>query len=127
MFKKVSIYIASSLLGVCFLSVNAQAQEEGGVEERVVPIVSNSDSSNVEALPEDGKLELSPSAEVLKVPANEVLSTIPIKLNTIPAKPTPSTSGEDKAKVKEGKSDISFNIFYLLFYKFKQVDNSGSF
>ncbi|OEK07468.1 hypothetical protein [Roseivirga misakiensis] len=127
MLKKVSIYVASSLLGMCFLSVNAQAQEEGGVEERVVPIVVNNDSSTVESTMEDGKVEMTPTSEEIKAPKNETLSTIPIKINTVPAKPSATPVDSDKTKVKEGKSDISFNIFYLLFYKFKQVDITDSF
>jgi len=126
MLKKVSIYIASSLLGVCFLSVNAQAQEEGGVEERVDPIVISTDSSSVESIPGDQKIDLEPASEIIKLPIDEVLSTIPVKRNMLPAKPIASPVENDKSKLKEGKSDISFNIFYLLFYKFKQVDISGS-
>lgn len=129
--KKVSTYIATCLFGLCFLSFSVHAQEEGGieereggVEERVEPIIIVSDSSAVE-ISGDEKIDPS-STDAIKIPSDELLSTKPVKLNTLPAKPTPSTEGGDKVKPKEGKSDISFNIFHYIFYKFRQVDVAGA-
>lgn len=127
MLKKVSTHIATCLFGLCFLSLGVQAQEEGGVEEReggveerVETIIAIPDSSVVES-PEEGRIDPS-SSDVIRVPSDELPASKPIKLNVLPAKPTPSTEGTDKVKPKEGKSDISFNIFHYIFYKFRQVD-----
>ena len=127
MLKKVSTYIATCLFGLCILSINAQAQEEGGVEEReggveerVETIIALPDSSVVET-PGDEKADPL-NVDPIKIPADELPSAKPIKVNTSPSKPTPSTEGTEKVKPKEGKSDISFNILHYIFYKFRQVD-----
>lgn len=131
MLKRASTYLATCLFGLCFLNINAQAQEEGGVEEReggveerVESIIISLDSSVVETSRE-GKLDMSGS-DAVKVPLDELPSSKPIKLNTLPTKPTPSPERTDKVKPKEGKSDISFNIFHYIFYKFRQVDVAGA-
>lgn len=131
MLKKVSTHIATCLFGLCFLSIGVYAQEEGGVEEReggveerVEPIIIAPDSSTVE-MPREGKIDPS-STDANKIPSDELLPTKAIKLNPLPTKPTPSTDGGEKVKPKEGKSDISFNIFHYIFYKFRQVDVAGA-
>ncbi len=102
------------------MSVNAQAQEEGGTEEeREEGVIVSSDSSNREVILEENKPE--PLNE-FRVPAEELPDAKPI--NGVPQKATPVSDGPDKPKIKEkeGKSGVSFNILYYLIYKFKHVD-----
>ena len=131
MLKKASTYIATCLFGLCFLSVSAVAQEEGGVEEReggveerVDPIIAIPDSAAIEVIGEE-KIDSS-VGDAIRVPSDELPASKPIKPNTFPIKPTPSSEGTEKVKPKEGKSDISFNIFHYIFFKFRQVDVAGA-
>lgn len=131
MLKRASTYIATCLFGLCFLSVSAVAQEEGGVEEReggveetIEPIITIPDSAAI-GVPGEGKMDPS-IGDAIRIPSDELPSSKPIKLGAFPIKPTPSSEGTDKVKPKEGKSDISFNIFHYIFFKFRQVNVVGA-
>lgn len=122
MLKKVTVFATTCLIGLCSMSINAQAQEEGGTEEREEVVVAIPDSSNTEIILEENKPET--LNDSFRIPAEEIPATKPIN-NSVAPKVTPATNSTDKVKPKEGKSEVSFNILYYLIYKFKHVDVFG--
>lgn len=124
MLKKVTVLVVTCCIGLCFTSQKAQAQE-GGVEEREEEeVIMNSDSSSIEALLEEDKSQA--VNESLRTPSIESPTIRPNILERINTKPVFVPSSTEKSKVKDAKSDVSFNLLYYLFYKFKHVDISGS-
>ena len=122
MLKKFTVLVVTCCVGLCFTSQEVYAQE-GGAEEREGEVIMNPDSSSIEALLEGYRTR--PANESLQSPSNEV--STPIRnLEGINIKPVIVPANTEKSKVKEGKSDVSFNLLYYLFYKFKHVDISGS-
>ncbi|MBO3699959.1 hypothetical protein [Roseivirga sp. E12] len=120
MLKKVTVLVVTCFIGLCFTNVAAYAQE-GGEEDPEEEVVVRSDSSNTEVLLEEGKPEPTTN-DVFKIPSEDSPSASkPIVIEGIAPKTIPAPVNSEK-KVKDGKSDVSFNIFYYLFYKFKQVD-----
>lgn len=122
MLKKVTVLVLSCFVGLCFTSVAAFAQE-GGEEDPEEEVIVNTDSSSTEVLLEEGKPE--PVNDVLRGQPEDTPTTTPKPViidSVIPKGSTTPANNSDKSKVKDGKSDVSFNIFYYLFYKFKHVD-----
>ncbi len=122
MLKKFTVLVVTCCVGLCFTSQEAYAQE-GGAEEQEGEVIMNADSSSIEALLEGYKTR--PTTESLRSTSNEVPDAIPNREGTN-TKPVIVPTSTEKSKVKEGKSDVSFNLLYYLFYKFKHVDISGS-
>lgn len=126
MLKKVTVLVVTCCIGLCFTSQKAQAQEGGAEERGEEEVIISPDSSSVETLLEEDKIQ--PVNESLEAPSNEIPSTSirpNILLGTSP-KPVITPVSTEKSKVKDAKSDVSFNLLYYLFYKFKHVDVSDN-
>ncbi len=122
MLKKVTVLVTTCFIGLCFTSVAAFAQE-GGEEDPEEEVIINTDSSSTEILLEESKPE--PTGDVLRGLPEDAPTTTPKPIiidRVSPKVVTPPANNSEKAKTKDGKSDVSFNIFYYLFYKFKHVD-----
>lgn len=123
MLKKVTVLVVTCCIGLCFTSQKAQAQEGGAEEREEGEVIISADSSNIETLLEEDKAQ--PVNESI-IPSDEIPSTRPnILLGTSPKSIVVPVSIE-KTKVKDAKSDVSFNLLYYLFYKFKHVDASDN-
>lgn len=122
MLKKVTVLVVTCCVGLCFTNQKAQAQE-GGAEEREEVIIS-SDSSSIEILLEENKTQ--PVNESLRAPSIETPSVRPNILPSTTLKPIIVPASNEKSKVKDAKSEVSFNLLYYLFYKFKHVDVSDN-
>lgn len=121
MLKKVTVFVAACVFGLCFMGIDANAQEEGGIEEREEVIVVSPDSTNAEAAPQENKPEVIDGN--IPVSSDELPTSRPaVDQRPIQRPLIPIKDDSDKQKVKESKPDISFNILYYLIYKFKQVD-----
>ena len=121
MLKKVTVFVTACVLGLFFMGIDANAQEEGGTEEREDVIVISPDSTNAEAAPQENKPEVIDGN--IRVPSDELPTSRPATNQRLIQKPEGLIKdSSDKQKVKESKPDISFNILYYLIYKFKQVD-----
>lgn len=118
MLKKVTVLVVTCFIGLGFSSQKALAQEGG--EEREEEVIINTDSSNIDVQPEE-TMGL-PSSESIRIPANEIPSVKPLLIDRQNNKPILLPTEGEKPKVKETKSDVSFNLLYYLFYKFKHVD-----
>lgn len=120
MLKKVTVLVVTCFIGLTFTSQNALAQE-GGAEDPEEEVIVSADSSSTEVLVEEDKPQ--PVEESFRIPAEETPAPKPIVIDGItPKSITLPSSNTEKTKVKDGKSDVSFNILYYLFYKFKHVD-----
>ena len=114
-----------SFLAIFAVGHNAVAQEERGfpIKEEAegvlpdsVPDLENTDDSRVTPLETN-------STEFIRNANNKNWDIL-----ILPAKPLPNPNTnvqEDKPKIKEAKSESSFNIFYYLIYKFRTKEGSG--
>lgn len=114
--KKVSILVILTLICACFFSTNVKAQEGETQEPDVV--VTSPDSLNNEILEDESKPNLD---EEVEIPSNELPNSKPV-IQTLTPKAAQASPVSEKVKPKEGKKEISFNLFYYLIYKFKHVD-----
>jgi len=112
-----------SFLAIFAVSHNAMAQEEGGI-----PIKEETEEIRPDSVPD---LEMIEESRTLPVETNDS-DFIPLTnqkgsdILIIPAKPLPNSNiQEDKPKIKDPKSESSFNIFYYLIYKFRSKEGSG--
>lgn len=112
-----------SFLAIFAVSHNAMAQEEGGI-----PFKEETEEIRPDSVP---VLDMMEESRTLPVESNssEFLPLTNQKgsdILIIPAKPLPnSIIQEDKPKIKDPKSESSFNIFYYLIYKFRSKEGSG--
>ncbi len=121
MLKKVTVLVVTCVIGLCFSNENAQAQE-GGAEESAEVIIG-SDSTGTQIPVDSEKLE--PVNQAFGNSADEVISERPVLIKReVPKLLVVPNNSSEKTKAKDGKSDVSFNIFYYLFYKFKHVDGN---
>lgn len=123
MLKKVTVLVVTCCIGLCFTSQKAQAQEGGAEERGEEEVIISPDSSSVETLLEENKTQ--PVGESV-VPADDIPSSRPNILRGTSPKPVVTPVSTEKSKVKDAKSDVSFNLLYYLFYKFKHVDASDN-
>lgn len=121
------LLITFSVSIIFSVSGNLQAQEGGMEDVKVISPTNSVDSLNQEILRENGTPLQSDEAISTKSKEQrleELKKRLELFKQLTPAEETNNDFPDDN-KIKENKKDLSFNIFYYLIYKYKQVDVFG--
>lgn len=121
------LLILFSFSTIAGLTSVAQAQEGGMRDVKILHPIESVDSLNQDNI--EGSNALIETEKTPSLNKEQRLNELKKKLEQLhqltPSENPKGDFGEEN-KVKDNKKDLSFNIFYYLIYKYKQVDVFGS-
>lgn len=121
------LLILFSISTIAGLTSVAQAQEGGMRDVKILHPIESVDSLNQDNI--EGSNALIETEKTPSLNKEQRLNELKKKLEQLhqltPSENPKGDFGEEN-KVKDNKKDLSFNIFYYLIYKYKQVDVFGS-
>lgn len=121
------LLILFSFSTIAGLTSVAQAQEGGMRDVKILHPIESVDSLNSDNI--EGSNALIETEKTPSLNKEQRLNELKKKLEQLhqltPSENPKGDFGEEN-KVKDNKKDLSFNIFYYLIYKYKQVDVFGS-
>lgn len=121
------LLILFSFSTIAGLTSVAQAQEGGMRDVKILHPIESVDSLNQDNI--EGSNALIETEKTPSLNKEQRLNELKKKLEQLhQLTPTENPKGDfgEENKVKDNKKDLSFNIFYYLIYKYKQVDVFGS-